>query len=529
MTGRSLLVRGGTVVDGTNATPFTADILVRGDHISDVGHFDSVDDADILDATGYVVSPGFIDIHSHSDFTLIVDPRAISSITQGVTTEVIGNCGYGCALVANPVLAPAAIYGFRADYPISWSRVGGYLAQLEQASPAVNVVTLVPNGQLRLATVGLSAKPAGSGELKAMTELLQEGLEEGAFGYSTGLEYPTEIGASEDEVTELCRVVARRGGFYATHTRNRDSGAVAAVSEALRTAKRAGVRLQISHITPRTGQRATESIIDLVDRARDRGADVGFDMHTRLFGITHLKAILPPPILAGHPTEVATRLRDPSVRAEMKRFPNIVSSFGDWSRVILFDDIGLPDVSRHSMADIAAGMGKEPLECAYDLLLAESDEIQRPMVLLLSYSEDLLRFTYRHAACCIGSDATALAPDGPLANSSFHGAYSWASWFFRRMVRESKTFTCEEAIHKLTGLPAATIGVTDRGVIRKGHRADIVVFDPGVFGDRATMFEPNQVAVGMVHVIVNGVVAMRDGALTGERGGRVLRSRDAGS
>ena len=523
-----MVVRGGTVVDGTDSIAFTADVLIHGDRISDIGHFDSLESAEILDATGCVVSPGFIDIHSHSDFTLIVDPRAVSSITQGVTTEVIGNCGYGCALVGNPTLAPAAMYGFRADYPISWTRVKGYLARLEQGGPAVNVVTLVPNGQLRLATVGLTTKPADSGDLKAMTELLQGGLEEGAFGYSTGLEYPTEVGASEDEVTELCRVVARRGGFYATHTRDRDSGAVAAVSEALRTAERAGVRLQISHITPRTGRRATESIIELVDRARERGVDVGFDMHTRLFGITHLKAILPPAILAGSPRQVAERLRDPSVRAEMRHFPNIVSSFGDWSRVILFDDVGLPDISRRSIADVASDMGKEPLECAYDLLLTESNEIQRPMVLLLSYSEDLLRFTYRHAACCIGSDATALAPDGPLADSSFHGAYSWASWFFRRMVRESKTFTCEEAIHKLTGLPAAAIGLADRGLLKRGHRADIAVFDPSLFGDRATMFEPNQVAVGMVHVIVNGVVAMRDGALTGERSGRVLRSRGAG-
>ena len=521
---RELVIRGGTVLDGTGGPVVEADVRVSAGRIAGIGRHPPSDGATELDATGLLVAPGFIDIHSHSDFTLLVDPRAVSAVSQGVTLEVVGNCGYGCAPIVEPGLAKEAIYGFRDDFPLGWRSVAGYLERLEAARPAVNVMTLVPNGQLRLGVLGPVARPAARDELDRMKRLLREGLEEGAFGYSTGLEYAAEVGASEEEVTELCREVARVGGLYATHTRNRDEAAVEAVEEAVRTAEAAEVRLQVSHITPRGGREDTERCIALVEAARARGADAAFDMHTRFFGTTYLKVMLPPWAHEGGTAALARRLEDPAERARMKTFRSLITALGDWDRIVLLDNPELPEYSRRSIADIAREKRCDPQDAAYDILLAEVEQLHRPMVILHSYSEDLLRLTYRHDACMVGSDATTLAPDGMLAGSTFHGAYTWAAWFYRRMARETGTFTPEEAVRKLAGLPAARLGLADRGLIREGARADLAIFDPDTFGEAGTTFEPNSVARGMRHVVVNGIVTLRDGRLTGERGGEVLRS-----
>lgn len=520
-------LRGGTIIDGTGGSAFPSDVLIRDQRIEAVGTFDSPPDAEVIEASGCYVTPGFIDIHSHSDFTLLADPRAVSSVTQGVTLEVVGNCGWGCAVIGDRATAPEVIYGFRRSPAIHWSDTAGYLEALDHAGPAVNVAVLVPNGQLRLATVGMEARAATDDERARMKTMLRDCLEQGAFGYSTGLEYASENGAPEDEIADLCRVVADAGGIYATHTRNRDEAAVEAVGEAIRTAEQAGVRLQISHITPRRGLEDTAKAIELVDRARTRGSDVAFDMHTRLFGTTYLKVLLPMWAFGGGAKELVRRLSDPDARARMKQHRNPISSVEDWSRVVLLDNPAFPQFSRRSLADIGAEIGISPLDSAYDILRAEADagQILRQMVILHTYDEETLAFTYSHACCGVGSDATALAPDGPLAGSAFHGAYTWASWFYRRMVRETGRFTPEEGIRKLSALAAERMGLSGRGVIRKGAYADVAIFEPDRFGETGTTFEPSKVAVGMRHVLVNGVVTLKDGALTGRSGGMVLRHR----
>ena len=517
-----LIIRGGTVIDGTGAPALTADVAIAQGCVAEIGRVPAIEGVREVDADGLTVAPGFIDPHSHSDFTLLVDPRAVSSIAQGVTSEVVGNCGHGCGPIGNPALAPEVIYGYTPDLPITWSSVAGYLERLEEGRPAVNVLTLVPNGQLRLSTVGTEQRPATSDELGTMKNMLRQGMEEGAFGYSTGLEYATEVGATEEEVTELCRVAAAEG-IYTTHTRNRDEASVEAVAEAIRSAGNAGIPLQVSHITPRGGREDVERCIDLVDQARARGQDVTFDMHTRTFGTTYLKVLLPSWALEGGKEDIARRLADKETRERMKVHRSLITALGDWSRIVLLDNPAFPEFSRRNFADIAAEMGKTPLDAAYDILLAEVDQLHRPFIILHSYTEELLKLTYQHPLCMVGSDATALAPDGPLAGSSFHGSYTWASWFYRRMVRETRTFTPEEGIRKLTSLVAERFGLADRGVIRQGACADFAIFDAGTFGEKGTTFEPNQVAEGMTHVLVNGVPTLTDGCLTGDRAGAVLR------
>jgi N-acyl-D-aspartate/D-glutamate deacylase len=517
-----LVIRGGTVIDGTGADPIRADVAIEGDRIAIVGEVPA-GDASELDATGLFVTPGFVDVHSHSDYTLLVDPRARSAVHQGVTLEVVGNCGFGCFPIRDPELARKAIYGYSPDVPLDWSTAGEYFERLESARPAVNVVSLVPNGQLRLSTVGLADRPADSAESEAMADLLRESLGEGAWGYSTGLEYAQEAAATEEEVTGLCHALAPSGGLYATHTRRRDEGAADSVAEAIRAAKASGVRLQVSHLVPRNGIEESRRSMELVEQARDGGMDVEFDMHTRLYGLTHLYAALPPWALSEQGDALAELLRDPAARDRMRPHRSLLSAGGDWGRIVLLDNPFWPQYARRDIASVAAERGQEPLDTVYDLLAGSVEAPQQVMVLIHAYTEDEQREAFAHPLCVPGSDATTLAPDGPLGDTWFHGAYTWASWFYRFMVRDEGLLTPAQAVHKLTLQPAARLGFTGRGVLAPGAFADVAVFDPVRFTERGTTFEPNQLADGVVHVVVNGVQTLRDGRETGERGGRVLR------
>ena len=517
-----LVVRGGTIVDGSGGAPFVADMVIRGAHIAEIGNVGTREAAE-LDATGLIVAPGFIDIHSHSDYTLLVDPRAVSAIYQGVTLEVIGNCGHGCFPVQNADLARNAIYGYDDAVPFTWNRAHEYFDVLEQASPAVNVLSLVPNGQLRLNVVGLQHRPATPDELREMCATLAQSLEEGAWGFSTGLEYAIEAGAQEEELEALCEVVAGFDGLYATHTRRRDVGAAGAVTEAMRTAEKAGVRLQVSHLIPRSGMEEGERCIDVVVGAQGRGLDVAFDMHTRLFGFTYLPTVLPAWAIEGGPLATSAFLRNHEARERMKLHESILSSGGDWRRIVLLDNDVWPNQSRRDIAAIAADRGQPPLDTIYDLLLEGADQMHRLMVMIRCYTEEQQEQAFANPLCMPGSDATTLAPDGKLADSIFHGAYTWAAWYYRFMVRATGTLTPAEAVRRLTALPAERIGLRDRGSLRVGAFADLAIFDHDTFSEVATTFEPNQLATGMRHVVVNGRLTLHDGALTGHRAGDVLR------
>ena len=511
-------VRNGLVVDGTGRPAFAADVGIADGRVATIG--ETPDARTELDATGLHVAPGFVDLHSHSDYTLLVDPRAVSALHQGVTTEIVGNCGHGCFPIGDPELAQRAIYGYSPSLPLTWRTAAEYFARLEEARPAVNVASLVPNGQLRLATVGLEERPATREEGEAMGRLLEESLEQGAWGYSTGLEYAAERGAPPDELESLCSVCARRHGLYATHTRLRDAGSVDAVHEAVEAAERTGARLQVSHLVPRNGIEATRACVDEVERAVARGLDAAFDMHTRLFGTTFLAAALPPSFLAA--PDVGSPGWQREAAAAMNGYTSILSAGGDWSRVVLLDNKHWPELARCDLASIAADRGRSVLETVSELL-APPGAIGELMVIIHCYTEEQQAEAFAHPLCVPGSDATALAPDGPLAASVFHGAYTWAAWFLRFAVRERRFLALEEAVKRLTSDPARRIGLRDRGTLAVGAHADVTALDTGLVAERGTVFEPNVLAVGVRHVLVNGVLALADGELTGERPGVVLR------
>lgn len=518
---RPVLIRGGEIHDGQGGEPIPGDVLVAGDGILAIGAIEPPETARIVDASGCIVAPGFIDVHSHSDYTLLVDPRAVSSVLQGVTSEIVGNCGHGCSPFLNRRLGPIAVYGPVGGHEPPPASMGAYFEALVTRRPAVNVMSLVPNGQLRLGCVGLEARPAVKDELKAMARQLDAAMEEGGAGLSTGLEYAQEAGATEDEVVALAQVAARRGGIYATHTRDRDENALEAVGEAIRIAGRAELPLQVSHITPRSGMAAVEACIEAVLEARRNGNPVEFDMHTRTFGFTHLKNLVPASALEGQPAKIRALLADTGVRAALKAHRNLITRCG-WHKVVLTRSRSNAEFCGMTFADIGTALGRHAHDAALDILADEADDLLHPMVILKTYTEEQLIRTYAADRCMIGSDATALAPDGPLAGEVFYGAYGWASWFWRRVVRETHALSQPEAIHRLTGLPAAVFGLADRGHLAPGMKADIVVFDPDSFMERATFARPNLPAIGVRHLFVNGVHTVEDGSLTGDRGGVVL-------
>lgn len=517
-----VVIHGGTVCSGELEPARRADVAIVNGVIAAVGELERSARL-VVDATGHVVAPGFIDIHSHSDYTLLVDPRAMSAIHQGVTLEVVGNCGFGCAPVGSG--ARDGIYGFDNSVPLRWTNFTGYFKELEIRRPAVNVMSLVPNGQLRRAAVSaleLSATPI---EQENMADLLDRSLAEGCHGYSTGLEYPVERAANENEIGVLARRTAKHGGYYATHTRARGIGALPAIEEAIQTAREARVRLQISHIIPRrTEDGEIERSLDLVAKARADDVAVTFDMHTRAFGTTMLNTLLPPWATKGSREERDYFLADPAARARMLNYPSIIASIGDWSRVILLDIPAWPEYGRLSLAEVGELRGQSPHDAALDLLRKEPDDGLPFMVILLCYTPDQQAQFFSHPDCIPASDATTLAPDGPLSRAMFHGAYTWAAWFYRFMVRERRLLSTEEAVHRMTGLPAQVLGLTKRGRLRPGMAADIAVFDPTTFSERGTVFEPNALAAGVNHLFVNGVATLRDGQPTGNRAGRVVRT-----
>ena len=525
--GLDLIVRSGTIVDGTGAPPVTADIGISGGVIKKIGDLSSVTAADEIDATGLVVTPGIIDVHSHADLTLAIDGRAESALAQGVTTVLVGNCGHGCTPLRDRPEYASAIFGYNRSIPLDWQSTGEYLEKLRQARPGINVGTLVPLGNLRLTAMEDPERPASDDQVKHMCALLEEALDEGALGFSCGLQYPDSVHTRSEELDEFNKIVAAHGGLFAACVRHTDERAVEGIEEPINSAAASGVRTQISHAMPQPGSPPgmTEKTYEMVDRARQSGLDVAFDMHTRVWGELNISAMLPLWALAGSREEIDARLGNKAERERIKEYPGYVRRFvrtpgPEEMMVVLTRD---PSLVGKTVAELTP-RGQDPLDTLLDILRSEGDDIHRPQILIRMYPEDELASFYEHPHCAVGSDATALSLNGPLGDEVFYGAFTWASWFLRRIVRERQTLSLPEAIRRVTSLPAERIGLDDRGVLKPGARADLAMFDFERVSESGTLEAPNQLAKGTAHVIVNGVVALRGGVVTDGRAGTVLTS-----
>lgn len=517
-----LLIRGGIVIDGTGAPARRADVAVNGDRVAAIGAIRGAA-ARVIDATHCIVTPGFLDVHSHSDSTLFLNRKLESKVRQGITTEVIGNCGASLAPLAGEAVAIVAADLERLGLPLRWRSVAEYLSAVEDEGLAINVALLVGHDALRHSVVGTAARTADASEVAAMQRLLDQALSEGAIGLSTGLAYTPGAFAAPAEVNALAMIVAGRG-LYATHLRDEGAGLRAAIEEALAAADASGARLQLSHLKASgVAQHGTlGAVLAWLDEVRAGGLDVGWDVYPYAAASTTLAATLPPSIHAGGPEAFLARLREPATRSllrdafERGGWPSLALDAG-WDGVIITGARGRPDATGRSLAALAAERGRHPVDEAIDVLLAADGAVGAIFHVL---SEADVATAIAHPWTLFGTDSAARAPHGSLGRGRPHPR---GYGTFPRILTGKTLTEIETLVPRLTSLPARRFGLRDRGLLVPGAFADVVVFDPQRISDRATYENPHQFPVGVQWVIVNGRVVVTPDGQRDVLPGRVLR------
>ena len=538
-----LLIRGGTLIDGSGAPGRLADVGITGSRITAVADLSHVAEEGVLtviDATGQVVTPGFVDPHGHSDSSVLVDGALASHLRQGYTTQLSGNCGDTLAPLTAASRALLALDLEARELDPAWTTFAGYLDAVEAQSLGPNVAFLVGHGTIRSAILGAGGRAPDAAELAAMIAHAEEAMDAGALGISTGLIYPPGIHARPDEIARLVAVAGRRGGLYATHMRNEAGHVAAAIDEALATAGaaqahgRGPVRLQVSHL--KAASRAVHgqgpALIAQLERARAGGLDVEADQYPYTAAHTTLATILPADILALEPEEAVAALRDPATRARIRDeqargisgWENVALDPG-WGGTVIASCPSRPHWNGRSLAEIAADEGGDPADLAMDAL---ADDRLAVDCILHCMDEADVEAIMAVPWVSVCTDAEARRPGHPVLGRGVPHprAYGTTPRVLGRYVRERGVLGLETAVSKLTSVPAARLRLADRGLLRTGWKADVVVFDPATVADAATFADPAVYPIGIRDVIVNGRPAVRDGEETGERPGRLLR-RDA--
>jgi N-acyl-D-amino-acid deacylase len=522
-----LVIRGGTIVDGTGGAPFVADVGVRGDAIAAVGAIAAEQGRDVIDATGLTVTPGFVDIHSHSDGSLLVHPGAESRARQGITTEVTGNCGSSAAPLAGRD-RERRVEEWRDDgVDAGWSDVASFCERLERTGIAVNQALLVGQGTLRSNAIGDVDRALTADERAALVRALEEALDQGAWGLSTGLEYVPGRYTPTDEIAELCALVARRGGLYASHVRNEVGAVLEAVDEAISMGRRTGVRVEVSHVkvTGRAHWGKQEALLDLIESARRAGVEVKGDAYPYAAYSTGLTVFLADAVLDGGTDAMLARFRDRDQRARIARdfVARVAEEPGDPSLVVLSSPKAAKnrDLAGRSLADVAKGRGVDAGESALQLLEEEGGEVSFIGHAMLEANVERV---LAHPLVMIGTDGYSRAPVGKAAAERPHPrSYGACVRVLAHYCRDRKLFDLPAAIRKMTSLPADQIGLRDRGRVAKGLKADLVVLDLPNLRDHASFDDPQRHPDGVPHVVVNGVPVVRGGRSTDARPGRALR------
>lgn len=521
--------KGATVVDGTGGSAQVADVAVDGDRIVQVGTVVALAEDRLIDASGLVLAPGFIDIHTHSDVSVVADPACESKILQGVTTEVTGNCSFSPFPFSPDRLELHTDHLRRIGHPVpdlEWTDLDGYARVVHARPPALNTAPLVGHGTVRVAVLGVDQREATPDELAAMVRLLERDLDQGAFGFSTGLTHVPSAYGPEREVTELVRVVASRDALYSTHARiDNEREDFGSVREAIRTAKASGARLQYSHAAinhPDHWGRAAE-MAGVMEQARAEGLDVGFDVYPYDASSSSLTQYLPPWVQDGGTEAMRQRLSDPATLERAER-ELAAGWFGGipwhWERVLLIrTGPGDERFVGKRIDEAAAEAGMSPAAFTLQLCLRHGNSAG--VVLFYRTEEDMKTFL-AHPLSVVGSDGSALPMDqgGLLPHPRGFGTYPR---ILGRYVREQGLLTLEQAVRKMTGAVAERLRLEDRGLIREGLVADLVCFDPETVIDRATFDAPTQAPIGVQHVMVNGGLVVENGRQNDLRPGRVLR------
>ena len=524
--GYDVLITGGSVIDGDGTPPIRADIAIRDGHIARIGDLASATALRRIDATGLTVTPGFIDIHNHSDYTILLDPKAESMIRQGVTTMVLGE-----SRSAGPV-KPGT--GARDDgVTVDWTTLGGYFGRLERQHVATNIASYVGEEQVWTHVKGYDQTPVTAAELEAMKALIAEAMEEGAMGLSTALLMPPSSLATTANLTELAKVARRYGGIYSTHIRDEGEGVFQSIAEAIQVGTDAQIPVDIIHMKiahKKLWGRAGE-IAALVQKARDAGHDIRANVYPYTAGQNNLSSIIPPWAHDGGREKLLERLRDPRARRRMRgeilnglpgwynHYLATGDGWGGMQLVSLRDPRNTPFQGKR-MSELIASRRDDPVEVLFDVLLDENGSV--PTV-FFHHSEADMQLVMKQPWTSIGSDGAAVNADGSTGGGRPHPRYYGTfPRVLGRYVRELHVLTLPEAVKKMTSMNADKIGLKDRGRLREGLWADVTIFDANRVIDRATFDDPHQYPVGIEYVIVNGAVTLDVDRHTGALAGRVL-------
>lgn len=523
------LIEGGTVIDGTGKPGFAADVGITDGLVEAVTPDLEAEAARTIDATGLCVAPGFIDPHTHSDVPLLVDPHGHSKIRQGVTTEVVGNCGSSPAPLVGQALEEVQQRCALLDLEVTWRSFGEYVERLRTPGTSVNVVPLVGHNTVRGAVAGYGDVRLAPEQLAEMERLVAEAMDQGARGLSTGLYYPPGYYADTDEVVALARVTRAHGGVYASHIRSESDGLIEAVREAIEIGERADIRVEIAHLKA-SGYRnwdKAEELVETLEAGASSGVAVGCDQYPYTASSTWLASILPYWAQAGGGRQIAARLADADTRQRLRQDYETNrgewddrSGVRDWSDILISDCAARPELLGQTVAQVAEVEGVDPFDAALDLMVTAEAQVS---CVWFSQSEEVVRQLMVHPLVVVGSDGSSYSPDGPLGRRKPHPrSYGTFVRVLGKYVREEKVLSLEEGVRKMTSVSAERFGLCDRGVLRPGAWADVAVFDPATVGDRATFEDPHQFAAGVPYVLVNGALVIDGGEHTGALPGQVL-------
>ena len=523
-----VLIKGARVVDGGGGPAYVADIAIEGECIAAIGSLEGTTAPEVIAASGLVAVPGFIDMHTHSDYTLPLNPRAESKIRQGVTTEVIGMCGDSPAPLTEDRREEIKrqAKGYRALLGWDWLSFGEYLEKLHRGGLSVNVVPLVGQGAIRVAVMGHSADAPNAEQLEQMKVLLARAMDEGAWGLSTGLIYPPGCYTSTEEIIALAKVAAARRGFYFSHIRGEGETLLEATAEAIRIGEEAGLPVEVAHFKasgrPSWGKAALA--LELYTAAQRRGVDVTTDMYPYVAGSTGLGVLVPDWAHEGGREMLLARLANPEIRAQLYQAvaskKDLAGYPAGWEDALIARCPKFPGHEGKTIAGLANELEKDPVDTVLDLLLEADADVS---MIFFSMSEENVRLGLRFPSMMIGSDGSSLATCGPLNDGKPHPRnYGTFPRVLAKYVREERILTLEEAVRKMSALPAAKLRLAQRGLLRPGYRADIVLFDPARVQDVATFVEPHQYPLGILYVLVNGQVTVANGEHRGMLAGRIL-------
>lgn len=526
------IVRGGTVYDGTGAPGVIADVAIEGDRIAAVGDLGDAKADKVIDAAGMAVAPGFINMLSWATESLIEDGRGESDLRQGVTLEVFGE-GTSMGPLNDAMKEEMLKRQGDIKYPVEWTSLGDYLAYLEARGVSPNVASFVGATSVRVHEVGYEDRPPTAEELERMQDLVRAAMREGALGVGSSLIYAPAFYADTDELVALTKAAAEFGGGYISHMRSEGDRYLEAIDELIEIATRAGTRAQAYHLKPAGAANWSKSVEGLarLDAARAAGVDVSADIYTYTAGATGLDAAMPPWVQEGGHEAWVARLKQPDIRArviaEMRApadgWENLYQLAGGADKVLLigFKSDALKPLTGKTLEEVAAMRGVSPEDAMIDLVIEDDSRVGTAYFLM---SEENIRRNIAWPMTMFGSDEGAYSPEGVFLKSNAHPrAYGNVARLFAKYVREEKVITVEEAVRRLTSLPAEFLRLRNRGQLKAGNFADVVVFDPATIEDHATFDKPHQLSTGVRDVFVNGVLTVENERHTGAKAGRALR------